>query len=477
MQAKEMMITDLPLATKDTSLSQVTQIMLAKESSHALIVDGETKLLGLVSSFDLRKALAEANLDCTAGQIMTPRQSLVVAYPDTPLEEAAEIMKSRRISQLPVVLNEVPVGYLHLNTVLGYASQMVKKGQDQLDHFWHAALLIESLQEGLVVVDLEYRIREFNATAEKVSGRQAKQLLGRQSKLYMEMESPVRQVMETGKPLLNVEVKNSQDRVLMTNNVPILVHGNMAGVLQTFTEITEVKLLHYQLLKNKEELNKAFALTLPNSRVEYKLKNTPEYRDIFNAARGMIEISEVIEDGGYHHVVNALKVAADLNEKGLMSLLGIDKDILVQALIFHDVGKSQPVLNVGQIVEPGKVFEPSVLHAMRSADIVENYYNKPNDVVTLIRYHHHLEDQLPPDFPSHLRIMFRLLRIIDGLSAGLTRRSAQIGFRVNGSRVTIVENNGHPAYCRTREVDLYTGQEFVYNEIKLAKTKREALIN
>jgi len=195
---------------------------------------------------------------------------------------------------------------------------------------------------------------------------------------------------------------------------------------------------------------------------------------VFNAVNGLIEVTEVIEDGGYHHVVNALKVLADLNEKGMMKLLGIDKDILVQALIFHDLGKSQPVLNVGQIADPKQVFEPSMMHALRSADIVEKYYHKPKDVVTLIRYHHHGEDQLPADFPSHLLPMFRLLQIIDGLSAGLTRRNGRIGFRVNGSRVTIVENNGHPAYNRTMEVDLYTGQKFVYNGIKLLNAKREA---
>ncbi len=141
--------------------------------------------------------------------------------------------------------------------------------------------------------------------------------------------------------------------------------------------------------------------------------------------------------------------------------------MLVQVLIYHDIGKSQPVLNVGQIADPKKLFEPSIMHALRSADIAENYYQKPKDVVTLIRYHHHSEDQLPAEFPSNLLPMLRLLKVIDGLSAGLTRRNCRIGFRVNGSRVTIVENNGHPIYNRTVEVDLYTGQEFVYNGIKL----------
>jgi len=474
MQAKDIMITDLPLVTSSTGLPQLAQVMMAKDSSSVLVVAADSKLLGLISGMDLRKTLAEGNLHLIAEQIMTPRQKLLVAYPDTPLEEAVEILTSRKISQLPVVLNDVPVGYLHLNTVLDHTSQLAKKSENQLEQFRQAALLVECLREGLVVLDRDYRVREFNPAAVEYSGLTAKQVLGRRSRLYLEAQSPVRKVMETGEPLLNLEVKNSREQVFITNNVPIIVDGEIVGVLQTFSEITDLKRLQQQLLNTKEELDKAFALTLPNSRVEYKLKNTPEYRDVFNAVNGLIEVTEVIEDGGYQHVVNALKVTADLNEKGMMKLLGIDKDILVQALIFHDLGKSQPVLNVGHHADPKQVFESSMMHAMRSADIVEKFYNKPKDVVTLIRYHHHGEEQLPPDFPSHLLPMFRLLQIIDGLSAGLTRRNGRIGFRVNGSRVTIVENNGHPAYNRTMEVDLYTGQKFVYNGIKLLSAKREA---
>ena len=474
MQAKEIMIADVPLVTTGASLTQLAQVMVVKNSSHVLVVGEDSKLVGLVSGMDLRKALADGKLNFSAEQIMTPRQKLFVVFPDTPLEEAAEILVGKKISQLPVVLNDVPVGYLHLNTVLEITSKLARNSRNQLEQFRQSALLVEAMREGLAVVDREYRLCEFNPAAVEYSGLSAKQVLGRRSKLYFEDNSPVRRVMETGKPLLNLEVRNSREQVFMTNNVPIIVDGEIVGVMQTFFEITELKRLQQQLFNTKEELDKAFALTLPNSRVEYKLKNTPEYRDVYNAASGLIEITEVIEDGGYQHVVNALKVAADLNEKGLMGILGIDKDILVQALIFHDLGKSQPMLNVGQIIDPRKAFEPGMMHAMRSADIAENYYQKPKDVVTLIRYHHHSAEQLPADFPSHLLPMLRLLQVIDGLSAGLTRRNGRIGFRVNGSRVTIVENNVHPLYNRTVEVDLYTGENFVYNGIKLLKVKREA---
>jgi len=95
--------------------------------------------------------------------------------------------------------------------------------------------------------------------------------------------------------------------------------------------------------------------------------------------------------------------------------------------------------------------------------------------MTLIRFHHHREEELPEGFPSYLFPMFRLFKIIDGLSAGLTRRDARVGFRVNGSRLTVLEYNSHPGFHRTVEIDLYTGQEFVYTEKKVGTVRREAL--
>jgi len=122
----------------------------------------------------------------------------------------------------------------------------------------------------------------------------------------------------------------------------MLENGNVVGVIQTFRDITGQEEMRSQLLASRDELDSRLALTLPNSRVEHKLKNTPEYRDVYDPDTGEITITEVIADGGYKHVVNALKVLADLNNKGIMSLLGISKDVLVQSIIFHDLGKSQP---------------------------------------------------------------------------------------------------------------------------------------
>ena len=210
--------------------------------------------------------------------------------------------------------------------------------------------------------------------------------------------------------------------------------------------------------KAYKELDEAFALTIPNSRLEKKLKHTKEYQDKYIKETGKIKITGAIEDGSYRHVVNALKVAADLHAKGVMSVIGFDKDILVKTIIFHDIGKSQPVLNIGDEVFPKEIFEDGKLHAERSAELaLANYASEGinDDIYMLIKYHHHNEKELPQDFPSHLLPMYRLFRVIDGISAGLTRRGNAITFDLIGSVLYIKEHSQNPNYRRYYSIDLY----------------------
>lgn len=321
-----------------------------------------------------------------------------------------------------------------------------------------ARAILSSLHEGLILIDRNLIIREFNPAAERLTGFRAADRIGKKAEVVSREESPFFHVLATGEARFGVETELLDGRIFVANYVPLYSGTRIEGVVETFTDITEQILLQRQLARAKAELDQAFALTLPNSRVEYKLKHTPEYRDEPLPSSGRIRITEVIPDGCYQHVVNSMKVAADLNHAGAMSVLGVNKDTLVQAIIFHDLGKSQPLLRVGDCVDPREAFEPSVRHAARSAEIAEHFYAKPADVVALIRYHHHEEIDLPPEFPEHLLPMYRLFRIIDGLSACLTRRQGSYDLRVDLDVVTVNERSPHPSYDREWSVNLLTGR-------------------
>lgn len=239
-------------------------------------------------------------------------------------------------------------------------------------------------------------------------------------------------------------------KTLSVNVVPLGFEDNKRGVLLTGQDITSI-------VELETELDMAFGLTLPNSKVEYKLKQTPEFKDDYHPETKKITITGIIEDGGYRHVVNSLKIFALLKAQGVANVIGIDKDELVQAIIFHDLGKVQPNLKIGDVVDPLEAFENGKLHAFRGAEIAKHYYGQSDDVVEIIKYHHHGEPELPDSFPWRLLPMFRLFQLIDGLSAAVTRGGVAVDCSVKDCVVNVTEENRRPQYNGTWSMNLYTG--------------------
>ncbi|MTV48345.1 HD domain-containing protein [Heliobacillus mobilis] len=334
-------------------------------------------------------------------------------------------------------------------------------------------VIIKSMHEGLLLIDCRRRLNIINEAAVRILGLES--VAAVQGTLIEEtvglvfnptpaeyaQSSPWKQVLETGVPRFGVERRTLSGKNLQVNFVPVVKEGQVRGVLATIQDVTASKQLKESLIRANQELEEAFSLTLPNSKVTLKLKTTPEYVDVYDAATRTITITDIIEDGSYRHVINALKVLADLHKQGITEQIGIEKDTLVQAILFHDLGKVQPKAKIGDVVAPAQFFEDGRKHAERSAEFAAHYYRQPPDVVELIRYHHHREQELPDTFPFRLLPMLRLLQLVDGLSAGLTRRKNQMAFTVEGSAIVIREHSVHPQYNNIRRIDLFTGEVIV----------------
>lgn len=236
-----------------------------------------------------------------------------------------------------------------------------------------------------------------------------------------------------------------------------VTHGHPRFMV-LFTDVTAEYNLMEQLRNARQEAELALAVMLPDQRITNRLQSVVEYTDEYDPSTGKIRITGVISQGTYRHVINILRLVAEAFRQGLMELPGIEKNVLVTAAVFHDLAKVQPKLEVGALVDPKEVFEPGYLHAFRGAALAQGVYGLSTEVVTLIKYHHHEEEELPSDFPEHLLPMYRFFRLVDGLSAGITRRAASVTMSVNGSNVAVKETNPVPAYNRSIVFDLYTGK-------------------
>lgn len=233
------------------------------------------------------------------------------------------------------------------------------------------------------------------------------------------------------------------------------------GYLAIFVDVTTEQQLVEKVKFAQQEAELALATLLPDQRVEVRLRAIVEYMDEYDASTGKIKVTGVIREGVYRHVINILRLIAELSKQGLTELPGVDKDILVQAAIFHDLAKVQPYLQPGDVVDPREAFEPGYLHAFRSASLARGIYNIDERTVSLIQYHHHEENDLPEDYPLYLLPMYRLFRLLDGLSAGITRRGSQVKLTTSGTLINVREESSFPLYNRHLELDLYSGRTTV----------------
>ena len=90
-----------PITIKpDTTVREADRIMGEYKIGGLPVVDEDCRLLGILTNRDIRFA---TDMDMTAGDLMTPREKLIVAKPGITLEEAKKILHEHRIEKLPLV--------------------------------------------------------------------------------------------------------------------------------------------------------------------------------------------------------------------------------------------------------------------------------------------------------------------------------------------------------------------------------------
>ncbi|MCC7210915.1 MAG: CBS domain-containing protein [Candidatus Brocadia sp.] len=116
--AKDIMTKTLIAAKKEATGRHLAEKMLSGSFSGMPVVDGNNKLIGVVSEFDLIKAMEYGKpLDkVTAEEIMTKKP--VSVSEDTTVEDIIHVMTKQNIMRVPVVKNDIPIGIVSRCDVL-----------------------------------------------------------------------------------------------------------------------------------------------------------------------------------------------------------------------------------------------------------------------------------------------------------------------------------------------------------------------
>ena len=445
------------------------------------VVDDTQHLLGWVHLNDVVFQQPRSTL----GEVMEPVVRMPTIRPDESIDKLTSVFAQHKDwGSVPVVDED--------NMLLGVVSRDVprapRKKSPMFDKAVNSGLLgtqlLASLNSGFVLIDGAGIIRQLNAFGGQLLGVNPDEFIDRPFEelapfIFPHMRDYLRL---SGIPEILASHKARADREFVIHNgrhiqfsYGAIRDGQMlAAIAVTFVDVTPLRRAQAEANRLRDETQMAFGLALPNTKVEAKLKASPEYQDVYDPETGRATVTAVIPEGTYWHVINGLRIMAEFKDIGLFQLVGLDKDTMVQAFIFHDIGKDQPALAVGQEFVPTETFEPGVFHAARSADWAVKEYRVSSDAAWLIRYHHTAEADLPAEFPAPLKPMWRLFKLVDGLSAGITRRQATVApITLDGTTLTIRETNRDRRYDRAYTLSVYSG---ISHELSDAARRHEGLV-
>ncbi len=108
--AKDIMTKTLIAAKKEATGRHLAEKMLSGLFSGMPVVDENNRLIGVISEFDLIKAMDYGRpLDqVTADEIMTKKP--ISVSEDTRVEDIIHIMTKQNVMRVPVVKNDIPIG-------------------------------------------------------------------------------------------------------------------------------------------------------------------------------------------------------------------------------------------------------------------------------------------------------------------------------------------------------------------------------
>lgn len=152
----------------------------ASERGIAYIVSSGGEFLGaLLGPVLLSKLVSFPPKHIRAFDVMTPRDDLPHVNPDTDVHTAAALFEKARIQELPVLESDRLVASLPLGSVLSALSDAFAPSTYVSYQERRAMAILQSLNEGVVMVDKDLVIREFNPAAERFMEAKAAERIGK----------------------------------------------------------------------------------------------------------------------------------------------------------------------------------------------------------------------------------------------------------------------------------------------------------
>ncbi|MDU4962065.1 MAG: sigma-54-dependent Fis family transcriptional regulator [Sporomusaceae bacterium] len=231
------------------TLAEAADVLRQGDLDGAAVVDNEGRLCGIVTKTHFVREMANhPDPERKIGDIMTT-QVFTLAETETigRLQQNANIF---RFGLFPVVSSDNrPVGYLTRTELVRYLSEHSVYLAEELK------AVLNSVYNGVMVVNAAGIITLFNPAAELITGLTADKVVGQPVDQVIPNTGLCR-VLETGVTEINQKQTLRNSRIL-TNRSPIIKNNQMLGAVAIFQDITE-----FQTVANELETVKKLKSTL-----------------------------------------------------------------------------------------------------------------------------------------------------------------------------------------------------------------------
>lgn len=378
MKVGDLMLSEPIRLHADTKVGEAARLLTDSGHAGLPVVDDQGRYLGMVTSPGLLKALLDPQADTLCVKsVMAPRTNI--------------LSSEQRVSQLEAELLDRPVRCFAVVDESGHLAGTVSKDVLLTAFARHSGTLacelksiLESLQNGVVIVDTSSRIVTFNQAAERITGIKAEDALGR-SVIEVFPDTQLLKVLHTGKAEAG-QLETIGNSNVMITRTPIIAEDKMVGAISIFQDVTEIHELTGQLetvsdLKTTLEtiLETAFegmVIVDREGRITVMNKAYGEFLGVDPVAAIGRHVTEVIENTRMHVVVETgkaelVQIQQIRNKKFVVSRVPILKDGKIVGafgyVVFRDISDLKNLANRVNLLEKEAEYLKEELRRVRGA--------------------------------------------------------------------------------------------------------------
>jgi PAS domain S-box-containing protein len=196
--------------------------------------------------------------------------------------------------------------------------------------------ILESIHDGIAVVDSEEKIIYVNEANYRITGIQASEFLGRKVNDIVP-DSHIPQVLSTGSKLIGIKTRVN-DKEVISNIVPFIYNGKVEGVISIFRDISEI-------LRLNEKLEDA--------------KSTIQH--LYQELNFLTDADHNIVVGNNSAMLQTLKTAQKASQVNSTVLLqgesGTGKEVVARFIHKHGLRSAKPFITVNCAAIPESLLE------------------------------------------------------------------------------------------------------------------------